>query len=212
MNPMELSENYPSSIVSVNGKEVENVVTFKYLGSQVRNDEHMTGETEITTRTDMAEAKFYEHGKKLMNFKIHLSTRIMILNSLVRSRLAYGCQTWTLSSAQKYRLNASYMSMLRKMVRGGYKRKPDEWAYQLTNQSLLDICKTESITTFTDRQKSRYLAHLLRLPDTAITKRVVFNADRSVRTGPQTTFVKSVLDVEDTTLAEFARRSVKKEL
>ena len=58
MNPMELSENYPSSIVSVNGKEVENVVTFKYLGSQVRNDEHMTGETEITTRTDMAEAKF----------------------------------------------------------------------------------------------------------------------------------------------------------
>ena len=145
MNAMELSENYPSSIVSVNGKEVENVVTFKYLGSQVRNDEHMTGETEITTRTDMAEAKFYEHGKKLMNFKIHLSTRIMILNSLVRSRLAYGCQTWTLSSAQQYRLNASYMSMLRKMVRGGYKRKPDEWAYQPTNQSLLNICKTESI-------------------------------------------------------------------
>lgn len=212
MNPMEQSEHYPSSIVSMDGEEVKNVVTFEYLGSQVRNDEHMTGETEIIMRIDMAEAKFYEHGKKLMNFNIDLSTRILILNSLVRSRLTYGCQTWTLSNSQKGRLNASYMSMIRKMVRGGYKRKTGEWAYKLTNQNLLNICKTENITAFTDRQKSRYLAHLLRLPDTSITKRMVFNADRSVRTGPHTTFLKTILEAEDSTLAEFARRSMKKEL
>ena len=70
----------------------------------------------------MAESKFYEHGKKLMNFKIHLFTRVSILNSIVHSRLTYGCQTWTLTQEQKSRLDAAYLSMLRKMIRGGIRK------------------------------------------------------------------------------------------
>ena len=58
----------------VNGEEIENVATFKYLGSQVHHYEHMTGDTEITSRIDLA--KFYEHGKKLMNVHIKLHTRM----------------------------------------------------------------------------------------------------------------------------------------
>ena len=80
-------DEYPESILSLDGKRIDNVKTFKYLGSQVQYDQPTTGDTEITCRIDMAESKFYEHGKKLMNFKIHLSTRVSILNSLVRSRL-----------------------------------------------------------------------------------------------------------------------------
>ena len=66
----------------MDGEVVENVKVFKYLGSQVHYGQHTTGDTEITTGIDMAESKFYKYGKKLMNFKIKLSTRILILNSL----------------------------------------------------------------------------------------------------------------------------------
>ena len=79
------NHNYPESILSLDGERIDNVKTFKYLGSQVQYDQPSTGDTEITCRIDMAESKFYEHGKKLMNFRIHLSTRVSILNSLVRS-------------------------------------------------------------------------------------------------------------------------------
>ena len=67
-------EQYPSCIVKVDGEDVENVKVFKYLGSQVHYGQHTTGDTEITTRIDMAESNFYEYGKKLINFKIKLST------------------------------------------------------------------------------------------------------------------------------------------
>ena len=170
----------------------------------------MTGDTEITARNDLAEAKFYEHRKKLMNFNIKLHTRIQILNFIVRSRLTYGCQTWNLNSGQKGRLDSCYTSMLRKIVRGGHNRKRDEWAYKWTNKMLLNLCKAETISVFSQRQKCRYLAHLL---DTCITKRIVFNSDRSVRPGQQaTTFLHSILDADGSNISSFARRAIAKEL
>ena len=98
-----------------------------------------------------------------MNYKINLAVRTSILNSLVRSRLTYGFQTWVLTAAQMNHINSSYVSMLRKMVRGGYKRKDGEWGYKITNEQLITMCKTESISSFVERQRKRYLAHLIRI-------------------------------------------------
>ena len=209
-NYAEPPEQYPTSIAKLDDEEVGNVKSFKYLGGIIQFDQPTTGDTEITTQIDMAEAKFYEHGKKLMNHKIRLSTRILILNSLVRSRLTYGCQTWTLNNRQKERVNSAYTSMQRKMVRGGYHRKENEWGYKLTNQDILSLCKTESIDAFTSRQKRRYLAHLIRLPDKSITKRMLFNADITVRPGRQTTFIKSALDGAN--IHQFAQEAFMKKI
>ena len=205
-------EDYPASIATVREEKVENVKKFKYLGSQIHYKQATTGEAEITSRIDMAESKFYEHGKKFMNYRIKLSVRISILNSIVRSRLTYGCQTWILTTAQKDRLNAAYTSMIRKMVRGGYKRKQDEWGYKLTNQNLLDIGKTEAISAFIERQKKRYLAHLIRLPNTSVIKRILFNSDTTTVPGRQTTFLQSVLDVQNMNLQQFGRLALAKKI
>ena len=62
------AEEYPASIARVNEETVENVKTFKYLGSQIYYDQATTVKAEITSRIDMAESKFYEHGKKFMNY------------------------------------------------------------------------------------------------------------------------------------------------
>ena len=75
----------------------KNVKTFRYLGDEVKFDEPSTGDAEIDLRINIAQGKVYEIIKKLTNFKIHLSTRVMIFNSLVRSRLTYSCQTWYVS-------------------------------------------------------------------------------------------------------------------
>ena len=95
------------------------------------------------------------------------------------------------------------------MVRG-YHRKENEWGYKLTNQDILSLCKTESIDAFTSRQKLRYLAHLIRLSDKSITKRMLFNADITVRPGRQTTFIKSALDGAN--IHQFAQEAFMKKI
>ena len=67
-------------------KEIDNVKVFRYLGGNIKYDEHSTGDEEIELRLESGEAKFYELVKKLLNHKIVLKTRVQILNSLVRSR------------------------------------------------------------------------------------------------------------------------------
>ena len=155
---------YPETITKLDGITIENVKVFTYLGCQIHFKEQNTGTVEVTARIDMAETSFYQHSKKLMNKQINLVTRVNILNSLVRSRLTYGCQAWTLAKIQINQLNATYMTMLRKMVRNGFARRNtenEEWGYIFTNRNLLEMCKTEKIDSYVTKLKQRYLGHLI---------------------------------------------------
>jgi len=49
--------DYPSSIATLDGEPVENVKNYKYLGCEVKFDEPTTGTTELTLRSDMANAR-----------------------------------------------------------------------------------------------------------------------------------------------------------
>ena len=132
-----------------------------------------------------------------MNKNISLKTRVALLNSLVRSRLTYGCQVWSLTANQYGLLNATYNRMLRIMVRNGFKRKDDSWAFVLTNIEMYKICGTENLEAFINRQQRAYVAHIVRKNDKSIdksiTKRLTFNADASHRRGTNSNLLKTVL-------------------
>ena len=92
----------------------------------------------------------------------------MFLNSLVRTRLTYGCHTWRPSSAEVSKINATYNYFLRCMIWNGHQRVnppprsndqetsaedlPDfdpelyDWSYTITNEKLYEIAKVKSIT------------------------------------------------------------------
>ena len=116
------NELYPESITLQN-QSIENVTNFRYLGDGIKFNEPSTGEAEVNLRISLAEAKFYEIIKRLTNYKIFLKTRVMILNSIVRSRLTYSCQTWNLTVTQMNKINSTYIQMLRKLVQIGSKQK-----------------------------------------------------------------------------------------
>ena len=82
-------QEYPASISSLRGKDIENVKKYKYLGCEIKYNEASTGETELNIRCDAATCKFYSLSRNLLNHKINLKTRVLILNSLVHSRLLY---------------------------------------------------------------------------------------------------------------------------
>ena len=89
------NEIYPESIVTLQNQSIENVTTFRYLGDEIKFNEPSTGEAEVNLRISQAEAKFYEIIKRLTNYKIFLKTRVMIINSIVRSCLTYSVKRGT---------------------------------------------------------------------------------------------------------------------
>ena len=206
------SSTYPASISLLNNAPIENVTKFRYLGDEIKYDEPSTGDAEVELRIDVAESKFYELAKKLLNYKILIKTRIIILNSMVRSRLTYSCQTWNLTSRQTDRINSTYTTMLRKMVKGGYRRKKDtEWNFVLSNSDLHTICGTEDINEFTARQQRKYLAHLARQPNSTLTKKLLFNSNEASKPGRKSTLESRVLTNEQCTADEFYKKALKRE-
>lgn len=193
LNQQYLNSEYPTTISMLNDVRVENVQIFRYLGCQIKYDEPGTGDTETELRIDCAVCKFYELGRQFMNHNIAIVTRVKILNSLVRSRLTYSCQAWSMTKLQLARVGSAYMAMLRKMVSGGYRRKPNSWSYVLTNDDLLRICETDSIKSYVSRQQRNFVAHMVRKEDTSMVKRLLFNNNESRKTGPRTSLYLTVI-------------------
>ena len=134
------NQKYPNSKAKLHNQLIENVETFRCLGDEIKFDEPTTGDAEVNLRISIAEAKFYELIKKFTNFRINPKTRVLIMNSIVRSRLTYSCQTWTLTQAQMNKINSTYVQMLRKLVRNG--SKTEEYHYVYSNEQILQICNT----------------------------------------------------------------------
>ena len=156
-----------------------------------------------------AHAKLYETlKKKLTNMKVRLSTRVLILNSLVRSRLTYSCQTWNLTEVQMQKINSTYVAMLRKLVRNGC--RCDEFRYVINNE-ILGTCKTTDIQSFVSKQQASYLGHLARQTSKSLTKRLLFNDDKRTKRGrPFDTLEDKVLKKNNQSKDQFYREALKR--
>ena len=95
--------------------------------------------------------------------------------------------------------------MLRKMIKGGYRRKPGtDWSFVLSNKDLHEICGTEEISDFTARQQRKYLAQ----PNAMLTKKLLFNNDHAQKPGRQSTLENRVLQNEKCTADECYRKAL----
>ena len=64
LNQQYEDRHYPASIATLRGNPLENVKTYRYLGCEIKFNEHTTGEAELNLRSDAAECKFYSLGRK----------------------------------------------------------------------------------------------------------------------------------------------------
>ena len=204
---------YPQTISTINNTAVENLTKFRYLGDEIKYDEPSSKDAEIDLRKQIAENKFYELSKKFLNQNIRIRTRVRILNSTVRSRLTYSCQTWNLTKRQMDRIDSTYTSMLQKMVKGGYQRKKEtEWRFELSNDDLNRICGTKDISNFTAQHQKKYRVHLVRQSNDIMTKRLLFNSNNACKPGRQSTLESRVLCDEFISADEFHRRAINREI
>ena len=90
-------DDYPESIVSIDGEVIDNVKEFVYLGTLITNNELGVAGAEVNRRIGMALNKFSELKKLLCNYRIHLKIRLRYYEVYIGSRLCYSCGTWTLT-------------------------------------------------------------------------------------------------------------------
>ena len=205
---------YPLTIIQINDRNLTNVSEFKYLGSYVHHNQPNTGEKELNHRIQLAIAKFNQMSNVLQNFSINLRTRILFLNSYVRSRLIYSCQNWNLTSNQMDRLDAVYRMFLRRMVRGGFKyldESNNDYRLRISNVHLHEICHTSDLSNFVRSQQHNYAAHVIRMPMSRMTKLLMFNDDHYTKKGrPTKTLLDQVVEFKNMNLNQYCIHAMKK--
>ena len=175
-NDEDLAEK--STLFNIGEQVIENVRKFTYLGQVITTEEKGCFTEHRISRTI---SKFNELRNVLTEINVNLRTRRKLLESCVRSRLTYGTQAWFPNEQQMRKLEICWFQCLRSMVKGGWKRietsdHSDEvdYTFVYSNQELEKILKTVPLRDFIYSQHLKYIAHVCRAENTAITKKMLF--------------------------------------
>ena len=112
------SINNISVDISLNGRKLEEVTSFKYLGASLCKDGTCSAEVCIRIASAMA-AMARLNGIWRCN-TISFTHKFKLYKSLVTSILRYGCETWTLLADSEKRIQAFKTKCKRKLLRISY--------------------------------------------------------------------------------------------
>lgn len=177
---------YMPQKVLVEGKSVNAVETFKYLGSIVSNDAR--ADSEINARIARATSAYGRLTKRLWaNPGIRLDTKVAVYKATVLTTLLYGCETWTLTAKQMKRLESFHMTTLRKIAR-------IRWFHKVPNTEVLSRCNITSLKAMIDTARLRWTGHVVRMDDSRIPKALLYGrlATGRPKRGNHNTYVNAI--------------------
>ena len=195
----------PASLVKLNDKPIENVSKFPYLGHAISSEENSHSAL-IAQRISLAYKKYNELKQVLTDRRVRLKTRVKFFSACVRSRLTFSVQACLLKADEIRKLESVWMNFLRKLVRKGFERvhvpqsrrrgsrrsrrsesdqtndneeeEDLDWRFVYNNQNILKITNSEPIQSFCQIQHLKYIAHITRLPNSAIQKQTLFRTNK----------------------------------
>ena len=98
----------------------------------------------------------------------------------MRPRLTYATQAWRPSEGEFKKLEACWCGFLRRMVKGGFRRRPTEdgsdtnFSLVYTNIDILRITKCQPLRDFINSQYVKYTSHVCRRSNNNLTKLSLF--------------------------------------
>ena len=140
---------FPVKII-IDQKQLENVESFKYLGSILTNDGSCT--CEITCRIAMAKAAFNKK-RALFTSTLHLELRKKLVKCYVWSIALYGAETWTLRAVDQKHLENFEMWCWRRMEK-------ISWTDHMRNEEvLLRVKEQRNIPHEIRKRKANWICH-----------------------------------------------------
>ena len=108
--------------------KIEQVQHFNYIGSWITS--HARCEKEIKRRITLAKASFNNMKNIFRDHKLTISLKTRLSKCFVWSVLLYGCETWTLTTKTKQRIEAIEMWFYRRILH-------IPWTAHQTNEKVL---------------------------------------------------------------------------
>src|SRR6218665_3545927 len=148
-----ISSGKDRTVRSVDGKELEQVGKFCYLGSMIMSDAKC--HVEIRRRIAMGKDAFYKR-KELLRGKLNKNPKKRIIKSMMWSVVLYGSETWIMRKEDIKRLEAFEMWIWRRLEK-------ISWMEHRTNEEILKMVdeKRSLIGIIRSRQRN-WLGHIMR--------------------------------------------------
>jgi len=137
--------------IKIDQKQLENVESFKYLGSILTNDGRYT--CEIKCRTAMVKAAF-NNKRTLFTSTLDLELRKKLWKCYVWSIALYGAETWTLRAVDQKHLEIFEMWYWRRMEK-------ISWTDHVRNEDvLLRVKEQRNILHEIRKRKANWVGHI----------------------------------------------------
>ena len=143
-----------NSEVAVNGQKLETVTSFKYLGSVITDE---GSKLEILSRITQTLAALTRLKPVWIDKSISLSSKILLMRSLVTFIFLYVCESWTLTTKFQRRIRAMEMRCYHKIRHISYK---DHVKVRAKIQQA--IGPHEDLLTIVKRRKLQWYGHVSR--------------------------------------------------
>ena len=197
----------PSTKIVMNGEELEEVETFKYLGALINKEG--TSTQEIKARLAIALSAMSKLTRIWKSANIETTTKIKLYKSLITSIALYGCESWTLTADTERRIQAFEFKCLRRILGVSYRdRKTNEFVWQQItrcNKDMVPLLKTVKT------RKMKWFGHTARhssLAKTILQGTVVGGRKRG---RPRKTWLANIKDWTDLDLSALLRKAEQRE-
>ena len=133
---------------------VETVADFIFLGSKITADGDCSHE--IKRRLLLGRKVMTNLDSILKSRDITLSTKVCLVKAVVFPVVMYGCESWTVKTAERWRIDAFELWCWRRLLRV-------PWTARRSNQSILKKISPEySLEGLMLKLKLQYFSHLMR--------------------------------------------------
>ena len=142
--------------VQCEGKSLENIFLFKYLGSVFAADGSQ--EHDISRRIALAMSRCGQLRNIFSSEQIPLNLKISIYKTAVSSLLTYGSEAWSLTPKAQARINGANARCLSRLTG------------RTAHQEASSTSQTYDLVTAIRQRRWKWLGHILRTPGDRLTK------------------------------------------
>ena len=147
----------PITSWQIDGKRVETVSVFTFLGSKITADGDCSHE--IKRRLLLGRKVMTYLGSIFKSRDITLPTKVHLVKAMIFPVAMYGSESWTLKKAERWRIDAFELWCCRRLLRV-------PWTARRSNQSILkEISPGCSLVGLMMKLKLQYFGHLMWITD-----------------------------------------------
>ena len=137
----------------IDGETMETVTDFIFLGSKITADGDCSHE--IKRRLPLGRKATTNLDSILKSRNITLPTKVRILKAMVFPIVMYGCESWTIKTAERQRIDVFELRCWRRLLRA-------PWTPRRSNQSILkEISPEYLLEGLMLKLKLQYFGHLM---------------------------------------------------